>query len=169
MALPRKLKFFNIFNEGNSYLQQATEVVPPKLARNMSDYRAGGMDSPIKSDSGGEALQLEFTCGGLMEDAIKQFGAQKHDAVGLRFTGSYQSESEASPVPVEINVRGRHSVIDTGSAKTGDETAFKVTSELSYYKLTVNSKDLVEIDIINMIHIVDGKDILADHRAAIGI
>lgn len=168
MALPKKLKYFNLFNDGGSYLHEVDEITLPKLARKMEEWRAGGMDTPIKIDMGGEALQCEWTCGGIMEDAIAQFGAQKHDAVALRFAGSYQSE-DASPVAVEVAMRGRHSLIDMGNAKSGEETAFKVTSELSYYKLTINGKEIIEIDALNMIHKVNGVDVLAEHRSAIGI
>ena len=169
MALPNKLKFFNLFNDANSYLQQVSELTLPKLARKMEDYRAGGMDTPIKIDMGGEPLQCEWTCAGIMEDAITQFGSLKHDAVALRFAGSYQAEDAAIPKAVEVSMRGRHSIIDLGNAKSGDETTFKVTTELSYYKLTIDGKELIEIDALNMIHKVNGIDLLAAHRSAIGI
>lgn len=169
MALPKKLKYFNLFNDGNSYLGEATEIVLPKLERNMTDYRSGGMDTPIKSDQGGNPLTMEWTCGGIMDGVLKQYGAQTHDAVGLRFAGSYQADDNAKPVAVEVSVRGRHSSIDSGTAKTGDETAFKVTSELSYYKLSIDNDVIIEIDVMNMIMIVDGEDLLADHRSALGI
>jgi uncharacterized protein len=169
MALPRVLKHFNIFNDGNSYLNEATEIVLPKLQRKMEDYQSGGMDMPIKTDMGGEALQLEFTCGGLMEDALRQFGNLSHDGVGLRFAGSYQRDDGTATSAVEVSVRGRHSEIDMGNAKKGDATAFKVTCELSYYKLTIDNEDVIEIDILNMKMVINGKDLLEDHRAAIGI
>lgn len=169
MALPKKLKFFNLFNEGGSYLHQVTELTLPKLARKMEEFRPGGLDTPIKIDMGGEALQCEWTCGGIMEDAIKQFGAQQHDAVGLRFAGSYQAEDAPDPVAVEVVMRGRHSLIDLGNAKTGDETTFKSTTELSYYKLSISGKEVIEIDVMNMIHKVNGVDILAKHRSALGV
>ena len=44
---------------------------------------------------------------------------------------------------------------------------FKVP--LTYYKIIVDGKELVEIDALNTIFIVDGVDKLAEHRAAIGL
>ncbi|MDO9795034.1 phage major tail tube protein, partial [Glaesserella parasuis] len=38
-----------------------------------------------------------------------------------------------------------------------------------YYKLTVDGKELIEIDLINSVFKVDGKDRYAQHRAAIGL
>ncbi len=169
MALPRKLKFMNMFNEGESYLGQVMEITLPKLTRKMEDYQGGGMNAPIKTDQGMEGLTLESTCGGIMTDTIKQFGITKHDGIKLRFAGSYQRDDGSNTSAVEIFVRGRHSTIDMGSAKQGEGSDFKLTSELSYYKLIVDGVTLIEIDIINMIEIVDGVDHLKDHRTALGI
>ncbi|NRA20742.1 MAG: phage major tail tube protein [Oceanospirillaceae bacterium] len=169
MALPRKLKFFNLFNEGESYLGQVNEVTLPNLTRKMEDWQGGGMNAPIKADQGMEALTLEFTCGGIMVDVFKQFGITQHDGVKLRFAGSYQRDDGSNTSAVEVFVRGRHSSIDTGNAKQGEASEFKVTSELSYYKLVVDNQTIIEIDIINMIEIVDGVDRLKDHRKALGI
>ncbi len=169
MALPRKLKFFNLFNEGESYLGQVNEVTLPNLTRKMEDWQGGGMNAPIKTDQGMEALTLEMTCGGIMVDVFKQFGITQHDGVKLRFAGSYQRDDGGNTSAVEVFVRGRHSSIDAGSAKQGEASEFKVTSELSYYKLVVDNETIIEIDIINMIEIVNGVDRLKDHRQALGI
>ncbi|HYG06274.1 MAG TPA: phage major tail tube protein, partial [Stenotrophomonas sp.] len=54
MALPKKLKFFNVFGDGISWLGQAIEVKLPVLSRKMEEYRAGGMNGPIDLDFGNE-------------------------------------------------------------------------------------------------------------------
>ncbi len=169
MALPRKLKNMNLFNDGISYAGQIEEVVPPVLTRIMEDWRAGGMNAPVKTDHGMEALSMEWTCGGLMEEPLRQFGITKHDGVLLRFAGAYQRDDTGEVDAVEITCRGRHSSLDMGTAKPGDNSQFKVTSELSYYKMTINGNDVIEIDIINMVEKVDGVDRLADQRRALGI
>ena len=43
MALPKKLKMMNLFNEGNSYLGQTGEVTLPKLGRKLEAWRGGGI------------------------------------------------------------------------------------------------------------------------------
>ena len=47
MALPSKLKNFNLFNDGHSYMGQVDEVVLPKLTAKMEEWRGGGMDAPV--------------------------------------------------------------------------------------------------------------------------
>ncbi|RPE74632.1 phage major tail tube protein [Vulcaniibacterium tengchongense] len=169
MALPRKLKNFNLFGDGESYLGQAVEVKLPTLTRAMEDYRGGGMSGPVKIDNGQEALELEHKYGGLMRSIFRQYGISRHDGVQLRFAGAYQRDDTGAVDAVEVVVRGRHSEIDPGTAKAGEDTEFAVKTACSYYKLTINGVTEIEIDLVNMIEIVGGVDRLAEQRRAIGV
>ncbi|KRA15361.1 phage major tail tube protein [Lysobacter sp. Root604] len=169
MALPRKLKNLNLFGDGESFLGQVVEVKLPTLTRSMEDYRGGGMSGPVKIDNGSEGLELESKFGGLMRSILRQYGLTRHDAVQLRFAGAYQRDDTGQVDAVEVVVRGRHSEIDMGTAKAGDDTEFTVKTACSYYKLTINGVVVIEIDFVNMVEIVDGVDRLADQRRAIGV
>lgn len=167
--LPRKLKNLNVFYEGESFIGQVQEVVLPSLTRKMEEYRGGGMNAPIKTDHGLEALSFEWTCGGFMDQVLKQFGVLQHNDIKLRFHGAYQRDDKAGVDAVEITVQGRHSAIDMGTAKAGDESPFKVTTEVSYLKITLNDERLVEIDIMNMIEFFGDDDRMEPFRVALGI
>ncbi|VWC47653.1 major tail tube protein [Burkholderia lata] len=169
MGMPRKLKGFNLFQNGENFVGQVVEVTLPKLTRKMEDYQGGGMSGPIKVDFGQEGIQLEWTCGGFMRSVLGQYAITKHDGVLLRFAGGYQSEDSTNVDAIEIVIRGRHSEIDPGTAKSKEDTAFKVTTVASYYKLSVNGQDVIEIDFVNMVEKVNGNDLFAALRNAIGL
>jgi len=169
MALPRKLKNFNLFVDGVSFAGVADEITLPKLTRKTEEFRGGGMNAPVDSDLGMEKLTAEHKYGGIMREIYAQFGIAKVDGVLLRFAGAYQRDDTEEVAAVEVVMRGRHTEIDPGSSKAGDDTEFNVTSSLSYYKLTWDGEVLIEIDVLNMIEIVDGVDRLAEQRAAIGL
>lgn len=169
MALPKKLKNFILFNNGNSYLGEVPEVSPPKLGRKTEDYRAGGMAGPIKLDQGMEGLEMEWTAAGYLRDVFAQWGVLKHDGVMLRFAGALQADDTEEAVAVEIVARGRHTEIDFGKAKAGDNTEIKIKTSLSYYKLSVGGQAVIEIDLVNMVEVVDGVDRLQSIRQALGI
>ena len=169
MGLPRKIKNFALFNEGLSYLGEVDEVTLPKLTRKTEDWRAGGMAGPIKADMGMEGLELEWKAGGILRDVLTQWGAIKHDAVGLRFAAALQSDDSEEVQALEVVVRGRHTEIDQGKAKAGDKTEFTVKSALSYYKLSIDNEVLIEIDLVNMVEVVGGIDRLEAVRSALGI
>ncbi|MET3234346.1 UNVERIFIED_ORG: P2 family phage contractile tail tube protein [Burkholderia sp. 1263] len=169
MALPKKLKNFNLFQNGESFVGQIAEVTLPKLTRKMEAYRGGGMNGPIDIDQGQEGISFEWTAAGFMQSVLAQYGITKHDGVQLRFAGGYRSEDSTKHDNIEVVVRGRHKEIDPGSAKPGDDTAFKVSTTCSYYKLSVNGTTVIEIDFVNMIENINGTDLMADLRSAIGL
>lgn len=168
MGLPSKLKNMNLFHDGVSFIGQVPEVTLPKLAIKGESYRGGGMVGEIQLDQGIDKLEMEFTAGGLLLQPLRQFGAVQHDAVLLRFAGAFQSESASRVQSVEVIGRGRHMEIDMGNAKPGSDTEHKIKSALSYYKLVVDGRTEIEIDVLGGVFIVDGIDRYAEIRAAIG-
>lgn len=171
MAMPRKLKHFNLFNEGNSYMGVAASVTLPKLTRKLEAWRGAGMDGPVKVDLGfgDDGIPLEWTLGGWDLTALKQFGAVSANGVGLRFAGSVQQDDTGEIIPVEVVVRGRHEEIDFGESKAGEDTEHKMNTACSYYKLVVDGEEVIEIDLMAMIFKVDGNDMLEEHRKNIGL
>ena len=169
MGLPSKLKDFNLFNDGANYLGLVPELTMPKLSRKMEEYIAGGMSGPIEVDYHTEKIEFDWTAGGLLVDALLQYGAVTHNAVQLRFAGAYQNDDTAEVTAVEIVVRGRHKEIEMGSAKMADKSDQKYKTTCSYYKLIINGQDIIEIDFINGVEIVGGIDRRAELRAAIGM
>ena len=169
MGLPRKLKNFNLYSDGNSYLGQIAEFTQPKIAIQMEEWRGGGMLGPVMIDRGLDAMEAEFTNGGLITQGLRQFGTPRVDGVLLRLVGAYQRDEGSAPQSVETVMRGRHQEIDMGNAKAGEDTEHKFKFPLSYYKLVIDSRVEMEIDMINSIFIVDGIDRYAEIRAAMGL
>ena len=171
MAVPKKLKMMNLFNEGNSYLGQTGEVTIPKLVRKLEDWRGGGMNGNVKIDLGlgDDITEFNWKLGGIDDLIIEQWGAATVSANMLRFAGSYQRDDTGETTAVEIVVRGRHEEIDFGNQKAGDDTETSVKTIWSYYKLSIDNVVKVEIDIPNMIEMVNGVDLNAKHRANIGL
>lgn len=169
MGLPRVLKNYNLFNDGESYMGQVEEVTLPKLARKTEDYRGAGMSGTVKLDFGQEAIEIEWKAAGFMAGVFRQYGLLNISGAQLRFAGAYQSDDSVVPDAVEIVVRGRHTEIDPGKAKAGDKTEFAVKTACSYYKLVVNGETLIEIDPLNGIEKVGGSDRNILIRAIIGV
>lgn len=171
MALPRKLKHLNLFNDGNNWQGLVESLTLPKFTRKFEKYRGGGMPGAVDIDMGLDdgALDTEFTAGGMEALLFKQMGTATVDGVMLRFTASIQRDDTAEVQAVELVVRGRHKEVDSGELKTGESNSTKVSSTNTYAKLTIAGEVLYEVDIVNMIHIVDGVDLMDAHRSALGL
>jgi P2 family phage contractile tail tube protein len=171
MAMPRKLKNLNLFNDGNSYLGVVKSVTLPPLGRKMESYRGGGMNGSVKADLGfsDDGIQFEWKTGGLDLIALRQFGSVNASGIMLRFSGAFQQDDTGDVSTVEVVVRGRHETIEMGDASPGEDTEHSITTTCSYYKLTVDNEDIIEIDLLNFIEKVDGVDMLEKQRQALGI
>ncbi|NMZ00140.1 phage major tail tube protein [Pseudomonas proteolytica] len=171
MALPHKLKNLMLFNDANIYRGLIKSATLPPLARKMEAYRGGGMNGPVKVDLGlsDDGIQFEWKTGGLDLVSLKQFGAVNAAGVALRFTGAFEQDDTGEVSAVEIVVRGRHEAIEMGDAQPGEDTEHSITTTCSYYKLTVDNEEIIEIDLLNFIEKVGGKDILEKQKKALGI
>ncbi|SUT91518.1 phage major tail tube protein [Actinobacillus lignieresii] len=168
MALPRKLKNFNLSIDSVSYLGEAVETTLPKLAMKLEDYQSGGMFAPVAVNMGLEKLELEFKMGGNEPNLIKLFGGTIN-GTAIRFNGAYQRDDTEEVDAVEIICEGRVSEVDRGNQKAGDDTEHAYKVALTYYKEIVNNEEIAEIDTLNQIFKVGGKDRLAEVRKALGL
>jgi P2 family phage contractile tail tube protein len=169
MGMPSKLKLFNLFLDSTSFIGEVPEVTLPKLSRKMEEYRAGSMTGPVSVDLGNEAISLEWTAGGLIVEALKKYGAKKHNAVQVRFAGGYQNDDTGKVDAVEIVVGGRYKEVDMGNAKAGDDTNQKYTMPCSYYKLTINNEVIYEFDFVAGVENIGGVSQNSDLLKAIGL
>ncbi len=130
MALPRKLKHLNLFNDGNNWQGIVESLTLPKFTRKYEKYRGGGMPGAVDVDLGldDSALDTEFSIGGTELLLFKQMGKATVDGIQLRFTGSIQRDDTGEVQAVELVVRGRHKEVDSGEWKTGESNTTKVTS-----------------------------------------
>jgi P2 family phage contractile tail tube protein len=167
--LPKTMKAFNLFREGDNWAGIVENIVPPKITRKREDWRGGGMNAGTKLDMGYEIGQLEFTLKEYTPEIIKDWGECGHDGVLMRLlAGMQKDDSECTTSNVEIIVRGRPSEIDFGTMKSGDLTDMKIPFDVSYFKYVVDGETLIELDPVNMIEIIGGVDRYEKLRNAIG-
>lgn len=169
MALPKKLKDFNLFGDGNNWQGQIPQITLPELGRNMEEYRGGGMDGVVELDMGQTLIVFAWTAAGMIADLFNDFGTPIHDASLLRFTGAYESDETGEVTSVEVVVRGRHKTISMGDVESGGQNQIEVTTTCSYYKLSVAGEEIIELDIPGMVFRVRGQDRLAERRRALGV
>lgn len=167
-GFPAKLKNFNVFGNGESWLGQVGEITPPKLTRKVEQWRGGSMLGEVDIDLGLEKLELELKIGGLLLGALRMFGLVGIAGAQLRFVGAYQDDQSGEVMALEIVTRGRMTEIDLGTGKAGDNTEHTYKLSATYMKWTVNGRVEAEVDLLNNIFIVDGVDLTAQIRIALG-
>jgi hypothetical protein len=165
--IPKVLKGFNLFVDGQGYAGLVEDVTLPKLSLKRDDIYNGGMDAPIDLEMGMDKLECDFTLSEYSEAVIKQFGLRDGAQVPLTMKGGLDNETGITPVVVTL--KGAWKDLDMGNWKAGDKPTLKASVSLRYYKLTIGGNDVVEVDVENMVRSIDGVDQLAPLRDAIGL
>ena len=168
--LPKTLKNFNLFIEGEGYAGRVEELTLPKLSRKMEEYRGGGLNGDIEIDLGMEKLEMEFTLREYSREVLNQWGVCDTAGVGLRFLGAaVRDDSTCETDSIEVVIRGRWRELDFDTSKSGEMSTLKVMVAATYYKYQVNGDEVIEIDHINMIEKVNGQDRLEEQRKALSL
>lgn len=170
MGLPSVLKNMMLFNEGQNYMGEVKTVTLPPLTRKIEEWRGGGMPGAVGIDMGMDGLlEMGSAFGGPMRDILRQFGVLRVNGVYLRWVGFHQKDDTGASASVEVIVRGRHTEIDMGDQEVGEVGEFSVTTTLAYFKLLWNGRTEIEYDPLNAVFIVNGTDLLAAQRGALGL
>ncbi len=169
MGLPKKLKNFGVFGDGESWIGEIPSVTLPTITKKVEEYRAGGMHGPVEIDLGHEKLEMKLKSGGLKVALIAMLGSQTVGANIFRFAGAYQEDASGVVSAVEVIARGRLKEWNPNEAKAGDDNDHDFTIALSYYKVTVDGAELLEIDVPGMVFKTGGTDIYSAIRFAIGL
>jgi uncharacterized protein len=166
--IPKTLKNFNLFVNGQGYAGRVSELTLPKLAIKYEHYRGGGMDTTMPIDMGMDTMSCGFTLAEYDKNILALFGLIDGSSVNLNFRGALDDGSN-SPSSLIVNVSGKWQDMDLGSWQPGSLSQLKVNVTVTYYKLTLDQKDLIEIDSMNMVRKVNGVDQLAGLRQAIQV
>lgn len=169
MGLPRQLKNFNTFVDGDSFLGEMSEVNLGKIAEKVESIRTAGLLGEIDTAMGLDKFEIEMKSAGLADRLLTKFGRVGVASTLLRFVGAYQEDVEGGVMPGELVVRGRIPEIDPGTAKVGDKTEWSAKMTCTYVKWSLGGRELIRIDWLNAVYIVDGEDRYAQIRAAMGL
>lgn len=166
--IPQTLVNMNLFVDGKGFAGQVTSITLPKLKRKTDEHRSGGMDGPVKMGMGMEAMEASFSLTGMATDALVFFGLADDTAFNGNFRGAFKDQ-KGTVVPVIATFRGMLEEIDMGDWKPGDKAENKYSIAPSYYKLEVDGQVIYELDYLNNVRVINGKDEAAEERAAIGM
>ena len=165
--MPKILKNFNLFVDGRGYAGRAEEVSPPKLTLKTEEFRGGGMDAPAVIDLGMEKLEASFSLVEYDPEILKQFGLVSGNSVQITLRGALVDDSTTTPMV--IGLRGMFTELDMGKFKAGDKATLQCSVACRYYSLEIDGQSIAEIDVDNMVRKIDGQDVLADIRSALGM
>jgi P2 family phage contractile tail tube protein len=161
-------KNLTLFVDGRGYAGQIEDFNAPKLAVKVDEFRGGGMAMPVELPLGLEKMETDFSLLSYSKDVLALFGVAAGNTVPFVAREALES-MDGTVTAVVHTMRGTIKQMDPGTSKAGEKTTLKVAMALTYYKLEHGGTVVQEIDAINMVHVVNGVDVLAAQRQALGI
>lgn len=156
------------FIDGVSFAGEMPSLTLPKVVLKTETYRGGGMAGEIEIPTGVEKLESGFTTNGVRREALKWFGLSDRTACNAVFRASFKG-LKGKVTPVIVTMRGGLKEVDMGDWKAGEKAESKHNMALTYYKLEVDGRLIYEIDMVGMVLVIDGVDVLAEERSALGL
>ena len=159
---------FNAYKSGKELVGVAGELTLPEVT-NLTDTMegagtGGNMDVPVVGLI--EDMEMEIAFMSLCNDIFSIMDPT--EATDLTLNGAIQGTDAGTGavgyVPASISVRGIMKKFTPGSMKAGAKMSSSVTLGLSYYKIVLDGKTMMEIDRLNGVFIINGKDILEKVR-----
>ncbi len=168
-VLPDKINNFNVYDGKTRLVGISSEITIPSFEPLTDTLNVAGMAGEIESEVIGSygSMKVEIPFENLSGDFFA-FAASVNPVVmrGSMEVFNTQTQSKDT-IQVVITIKGRTMTIKPGVLKKGGKGQPSITKEITYIKINMDGKTEVEIDKLNNICIMGGKDLLAKIRSQI--
>lgn len=165
-----KLYNANVYVNGISFLGRAEEVTLPQVKAKMVEHKGLGMFGVIETAAGIEKMDAKIKWGSMYPEVLTE-AANPYKAVSIQVRASletHDSTGRVDEVPVVVFMTAQFRNFPGLGFKHQDNVEVETELSVSYYKLQVDGKDIIEADAFANIWKVEGEDILATYKANLG-
>lgn len=160
----------NVYIDGTAFLGKAEEIKLPDVVTSMTEHKALGLVGKVELPSGIDKMESTIKWNSLYEDVLLK-AANPFTAVQLQCRASqetYVGTGRTKEVPVTVFMTGTFKKFPLGNFKQHDNVEAETALSVTYIRLNVDGKDIVEVDVLSNIYKVGGVDLLAQYRTNIG-
>ena len=169
--IPTKLKDVNFYVDGNDWMGKG-EIKLPDISHKTQDVSPMGIAGTISLPNVGdmEALKGEIKLVTFWKDAVDSLNPKQARMIDVRGvvqqlnpqTGLMEDKS------IIVKMRAFFYKVAPGNWKPGEGDQPSLEYSAVYMKITIDGQDVFEYDPFAYKLIVNGQDLLADTRAALG-
>lgn len=160
----------NVYIDGRSFLGKTEEIKLPEVVTTMVEHKALGLFGKIELPSGIDKMESTQKWNSLYPDVLLK-AANPFQAVQLQCRASqetYIGAGRSAQVPVVVFMTGTFKKFPMGSYKQHDNVEAETVLNVTYLRLVIDGKEIIEVDVLSNIYKVDGQDLLAEYRKNIG-
>lgn len=167
--VPTVLNNFNVYANGTKFVGVGAEITLPNFEAMTETIDGAGIAGEIEEAVEGAFGSLET------EVSFNNISQQYFDLVAATGLVTYRASMQVLNtgtqmndfVPIAINISGKVKNFDMGNMKKGGKGEPKIVREITYIRILIDGKNVLELDKYNMIYKVNGVDKLAKIRSQI--
>lgn len=167
-GIPSKINMFNVYRDGTTLAGVSGEVTLPDFEAISETISGPGIlgevDDPTIGHFGSQEMEVPFRT--VIESAFDMMNPGSE--VNLTLRGSIQVTTSGGGVDyvgMRVVVRGKCKSFTGGTVKQGAAMSSSIKLELTYIRIDIDSKPMVELDKMNSVYKLRGVDILAKARS----
>lgn len=171
IGIPEKLVDFRVYEDGSDLLGIA-DVKLPSFEPITETIKGAGVAGEVDSPTNGQykSLGVTFNWRTMTDSLFELLKVKTHrlDCYGAiqvfnPATGAYKD------VPAKVTMRCLPKKGESGKMESAAKQDSSSEMEIIYVKVTIDNKDVFELDKYNYVLKINGEDQLADLRAALGL
>ncbi len=165
--IPEKINEFNVYLDDNTMIGIMPSLTVPGLSMQPTEVQGVGISGVIDSPTIGQfdSMEQELDFNVLFSSATDMLSPLSEVNITIRAaqqvydkTGGYKFKG------LRVVETGRVKKFDPGKIEKTSGMEAKVVLEVTYMLVEVDKKTLVEVDKLNQVYKVNGKDMLAEVR-----
>ena len=166
--LPTVINNFDTYKNGNQLIGISGEVKLPEFENVTAEVSGAGLLGSFEENVIGmfNSMEMEIPFRILDDDIFSFMDPTK--VVDLTLRASQQiTETGTGEIDyrgMRVVIRGKQKKFDAGKVKQGEQMDASVTLEVIYLLIEIDGKSKIELDKLNFVYKVNGKDILAKVR-----
>lgn len=166
--IPEKIHAFNVYLRGNKLIGISDEVTLPDFEAITETLSGPGILGELESVALGQfsSMEMEIPFRQMDNDLFKL--ADQSTSIDITLRGSIQftvgSTTATDFKSMRIVVRGKNKSLSGGKAKQGTGTGSSIKIEIAYIYIEIGNEPKIELDKLNFVFKINGKDLLAKVR-----
>lgn len=167
ITFPEVINNFNVYNSGNKMVGVSGEISLPDLQAVTAEVSGAGIMGSYNTAVVGmfQGISQEIPFRMVNKEFFSLMMANEQAELTLRSSMQNVNKSTGgtlSAVGMRIVMRGRPTSAKFGTVKMGDLMNASATLELTYLLVEIGGETMLELDKLNSVYKVNGKDLMAE-------
>lgn len=161
----------NVFIDGGPLLGECSEIELPNVTQVMSEHVFLGGLGKFELPTGVDKMSATFKFNAFYPNTAAKI-ANPDNVYNVQVRSSlatFEGSGKVGSQACKVALRGSFTQFPLGMYKQQEAVELETTMNVTYIKLTIGTRVILELDVMSNLYKVDGVDITAQYRQDLGM